>query len=234
VKVLVAEDSQEIVDTIRLCLSMRWPECGVVCTARGSELVTLVEREAPDLVLLDLGLEDQQGLGTLQSLREASWVPVIIVSGRGDELTRIRGLEEGADDYIVKPFSHTELLARIKAVLRRASRRAPWDAPQVLSGAGLAIDPNRRRLHVDGQPVDLTNSEWALLSYLLKNQGKVVSTQALATTVWGSSYVEGSAIRMCIRRLRRKLGDASGTHEIIRSHRGIGYSFDLTHEPRAS
>jgi DNA-binding response OmpR family regulator len=179
---------------------------------------------------LDLGLHDRPGIEALHELRQVSWVPVIIVSGQGDEISRIRGLEGGADDYIVKPFSHTELLARIKAVLRRATMRGHWDARRVLSGGGLVIDPDGRRLQVDGRPVELTNSEWALLTYLVKNAGKVVSTQALATTVWGSSYVEGSAIRMCIRRLRRKLGDTSRTHEIIRSHRGVGYSLEFTPE----
>ena len=230
-KVLVVEDSVEIFETIKLCLSIRWPACVVLGTARGSEVTTLVEQESPDLVLLDLNLVDQNGMDALQELRRTTWVPVIIVSGRGDELTRIRGLEEGADDYIVKPFSHTELLARINAVLRRSGRSRSTEGPIVISGRDLVIDHEKRRLDVNGQPVDLTNTEWALLAYLVKNEGRTIPTQALATAVWGSSYVEGSAIRMCVRRLRLKLGDDTHNPEIIRSHRGVGYSFDPTREP---
>lgn len=232
-KVIVAEDSHEVVETIKLCLSMRWPGCTVFGTARGRDLTPLVRREEPDLVLLDLHLEDQHGLGTLRVLREVSWVPVIIVSGQSDEVTRIRGLEEGADDYIVKPFSHTELLARVKAVLRRAGRSHQQAAGNVISADGLVIDTDKRRLYVDGKLTELTGSEWALLSYLLQNQGRVISTHSLAKTVWGSSYVEGSAIRMCIRRLRNKLGNDTRARSMIRSHRGVGYSLELSREASA-
>jgi DNA-binding response OmpR family regulator len=172
-------------------------------------------------------------MDALQDLRRTYWTPVIIVSGRSDEITRIRGLEEGADDYIVKPFSHTELLARINAVLRRVGKNNNQEGPIVVAGRDLVIDHEKRRLDVDGQPVDLTNTEWALLAYLVRNEGKTISTQALATAVWGSSYVEGSAIRMCIRRLRLKLGDDTHNPEIIRSHRGVGYSFDPSREASA-
>ena len=230
-KVLVVEDSAQVVDTIKLCLSIRWPECQVVHTARARDIQRFLEHESPDLVLLDLTLVDSSGLDALQELRRVSSVPVIVVSGQGDEISRVRGLETGADDYIVKPFSHTELLARVNATLRRTSGHRDWATTAVVAGRGVVIDRERRRLEVNGQAVALSSLEWALLSLLMESEGKVVSTQAIAFAVWRSSYVEGSAMRMCIRRLRSKLGDDKRKHKLIRSHRGVGYSFDFTAEP---
>lgn len=118
-KVLVVEDSPDIVDMISLCFELRWPEAKVVSTAEGNKGINMVRTENPDLVILDLGLPDIDGFEVLKNVRTFSNVPVIIVTVRGDEVDKVRGLELGADDYITKPFSHIELLARIQAVLRR-------------------------------------------------------------------------------------------------------------------
>lgn len=226
-KVLVVEDSQDVVETIKICLALRWPESVVIDTSHVCEVAGLVETEHPDLVLLDLNLGDEDGLEALHEFQQSPLVPTIIISGRTDELSKIRGLELGADDYLVKPFSNTELLARVNAVMRRSTGRRQLESSEVSVGP-LTVDLAKRRVHYDGEPVALTATEWGLLSFLVENQGKIMSTQALASAVWGSRYVEGSTIRMCIRRLRLKIHDDTERPVVIRSHRGVGYSFELT------
>ena len=120
-KALIIEDAPDIVETISLCFELRWPEVEVISTAEGNKGLTLAETESPDIIILDLGLPDTDGFEVLKDIRSFSNVPIIIVTVRGDEMDRVRGLEMGADDYITKPFSHLELLARMKAVLRRTS-----------------------------------------------------------------------------------------------------------------
>lgn len=226
-KVLVVEDSPEVVETIKLCVGMRWPDSAVVSTDSGDEAAPMMESEAADIVLLDLALNGMDGLGVLQELRKFSDVPIIILSGRGDDVSRIKGLEMGADDYIVKPFSHTELLARMKAILRRTSQSELWGDEGIISGKNFTIDLARRRVRVLDREVDLSLSEWNLLSYLARNERKVISNRVLAEKVWGSEFVESSAIKMCVRRLRLKLGDDPRNPQVIRSYRGVGYSFEM-------
>lgn len=225
-KVLVIEDAPEIVESIQLCVSIRWPESTVVSTARGAPGVQMVETESPDIVMLDLTLPDTDGLDVLKEIRAFSLVPVLIVTARGDETNRVKGLEMGADDYIVKPFSHTELLARMRAVLRRTHMPQLWNNEGVVSSRGLAVDLGTRRVFLNGSEVELTPLEWNLLSYLTRNRGKIISPQVLAERVWGSDEMETSAIKMCVRRLRSKLGGDAATSGMIRNHRGRGYSFE--------
>lgn len=228
-KAVVVEDSPEVVDTIALCLSIRWPDTVLHSAGTGAKALELIESEAPDIVILDLGLPDIDGLQVLKEIRRFSDVPVIIVTAKGEEMSRVRGLETGADDYVVKPFSHTELLARVKAVLRRTQWPELWEDEGLINGPGFTVDLAGRRVLRDGTEVGLTASEWRLLSYLVRNQGRVITWSMLAQRVWGSEYVTQSAIKMCIRRLRLKLGDDPQRPYIIRSHRGHGYSFALSH-----
>ncbi len=214
-KVLIVEDDPETVEVIKLCLSIRWANAEVMAVGNGSEVAHLVEMESPDV----------DGLNVLQEVRRFSSVPVIIVTARGGEIARINGLELGADDYIVKPFYYTELLARVKAVLRRTRTPEFWSNEAVVSGNGLTIDFKNGVLKVDGKEVKLTLTEWNLLSYFVRNQGKLVSHEVLAEKVWGAEFRNDPAIRMCVRRLRMKLGDDPQSPRIIHSHRGIGYRF---------
>jgi DNA-binding response OmpR family regulator len=154
-------------------------------------------------------------------------VPVAIVTVRGDELSKVKGLELGADDYIVKPFSHTELLARINALLRRSHMPQLRENGGIVTGKGLRVDLAGRRVFVDGHEVELTSLEWNLLSYLVRNEGRVIPHEVLAERVWCTQYIGRSAIKMCIRRLRTKLGDDGGSPVTIRSHRGRGYSLAI-------
>ena len=226
-KVLVIEDVPEVVATVGVCFRIRWPGASVISTDRGEEAPGLVETETPDIIILDLGLPDMDGLEVLREIRRFSELPVIIITGNGDETAKVIGLEMGADDYIVKPFAHTELMARAKAVLRRTHMPQLRGDMGVASGGGLNIDLSGRSLSVEGDEVSLTPTEWRLLSHLVRNQGKVVVHQVLAEKVWGTCFTDRAAIKMCVRRLRVKIGDASRIPAIIRTHRGIGYSFAM-------
>lgn len=231
-KVVIIEDTEEIVESIKLCIAIRWPDCVVLSTARAKEGVRLVQSISPDVVILDLVLPDGHGLDVLKDIRAWSEVPVVIVSVKGDELSRVKGLEMGADDFIAKPFSHTELLARLRAVLRRTRMPSLWQDAGVVTGRNLTIDLGSGRAFVDGQETELSATEWKLLIFLARNEGRIMTPEMLASKVWGVNFVEPSTIKMCIRRLRMKLGDNTQAPRIIRSHRGRRYSFELTKDLR--
>jgi two-component system, OmpR family, KDP operon response regulator KdpE len=226
-KVVIIEDTEEIVESIKLCITIRWPESRILSTPRGKEGLRLIQNESPDLVILDLVLADGYGMDVLKDIRTWSDVPVIIVSVKGGEVSKVKGLELGADDFIVKPFSHTELLARMRAVLRRAHMPSLWQDAGVLKGRNLTIDMGSGRAFVDGKETELSATEWKLLIYLARNEGRIIPSEMLASKVWGVSFVEPSTVKMCVRRLRMKIGDDTRAPRIIRSHRGRGYSFEL-------
>jgi DNA-binding response OmpR family regulator len=234
VTVLIVEDAQEVAESIRLWISLRWPDCVTLTTPRGAEGLHLVQAESPDLVILDLTLPDGHGLDFLTEIRRLSDVPLLIVSGAADEATRVKGLELGADDYVVKPFSHMELLARMQASLRRAHMPERRKDEGVVTGENVSIDLAAGRVYVTGVEALFSATEWKLLAYLARNPGKVVSTSDLARNVWGLNYVENSTIKMCIRRVRLKLGENMQSPRIIRSYRGRGYSFELPRDARAN
>ena len=224
-KVLVIDDFPDEVEIIGLCFRMRWPDATVISTGSGREAVGLVETGAPDIVILDLDLPDVQGVRVLKEIRRFSDLPVIVVSGDPEETTKINALELGADDCLSKPFPPTELMARAKAVLRRTHMPELRDDSGIVRGDGISIDLSRRRMLIDEQEISLTPTEWRLLTYLVRNEGRVISHRVLAEKVWHSEYTTGSAIKMCVRRLRHKIGDAGHCSAMIRTHRGMGYSF---------
>ena len=224
-KVLVVEDAKEVVEAVELCCTIRWPDAEVISTDRGLLVPDMVEAELPDIIILDLGLPDVDGMDVLQALRKTSDVPVIILTARSEDSSRVKGLELGGDDYVVKPFSPTELLARMNAVLRRSTGASALG--KVVTQDGLQIEIGSQRVRIDGKDVNLTPAEWNLLAYLATNQGKIISNTELAEAVWGSSYIEDSAIRMCVPRLRIKLNDDPRSPRLLHSHRGLGYSFEV-------
>jgi DNA-binding response OmpR family regulator len=226
-KVVIIEDTEEIVESIKLCITIRWPECVILSTPKGREGLRLIQTELPDVVILDLVLADGHGLNVLKEVRTFSDVPVIVVSVKGDEVSKVKGLELGADDYISKPFSHTELLARIRAVLRRTHMPSLWQDAGLVQGNKLSIDLGAGRAYVDGRETEFSATEWKLLSFLVRNEGRIIPPDLLASKVWGLNFVEPSTIKMCVRRLRVKLGDDTRSPRIICSHRGRGYSFEL-------
>lgn len=211
-RVLVVEDDPAIFDPLIAGLDRNGFE---VTHARvGLGVVSLVQQHSPDVMLLDLGLPDIDGLQVLRDVRRVSDVPIIIATARGDETDRVVGLEVGADDYVVKPYSIRELSARIRAISRR--RRSEPAA----GGGRIRVDRNRHEVHVDDALVDLTLKEFELLAVLAEEPGRVVTRQELFSRVWDPVWIgSGKSLDVHIATLRRKLGSA----DLIETVRGVGY-----------
>ena len=206
-RALVVEDDPNIVDLIRSNLAVRGFD--TVVSTDGSRALRLLETESPDIVLLDLMLPEIDGFELCRLIRERSSVAIIVVSARGGERDKVSALNVGADDYMTKPFSIEELLARINATLRRtrpASAAVAESAPEVITIADLAIDLTSQQVNRGGQPVHLTPTEFALLRELALNRGKLLSHAHLLRRVWGRGYeTETEYLRVYVRRLRAKL-----------------------------
>jgi DNA-binding response OmpR family regulator len=220
-KILVIEDDRSIVQTISLAAGVRWPEAEVISTRLGEMGIEVVEREAPDIVILDLGLPDTDGFDVLRRIRLFSAVPVIILTVSGEEDDIVRGLEWGADDYLVKPFRQTELLARLRALIRR--HRPPDHAPVLVCGA-LRFHPSGRQLFLDGTEIGITPIEGNIVHHLMKNAGRVATYSSLAEAVWGDDYPGTTdSLKVHIARLRRKIEADPGQPRLILTRPGIGY-----------
>jgi two-component system KDP operon response regulator KdpE len=184
------------------------------------------DRRRPDLILLDLGLPDRDGLVVLRHVRRDATTPVLILSARGEEQMKVRALEQGADDYLTKPFGLAELRARMAALLRRAGGPVADPSGRVVLGP-VSLDQGRHLVRVDGRPVDLTPHEFELLRVLLQHAGRVVTRTRLLRAVWGAAYAEeGHYLHVYVSRLRRKLSDADPSGRaaaIIVAEPGVGY-----------
>ena len=225
-RVLIIEDNPEIVQSVVLCFELRWTGVEVLSTAEGKIGLKMAEEESPDVIILDLGLPDIDGLDVLREIRSYSNMPIIILTVRGEELDKVKGLEMGADDYIVKPFAPAEFLSRVKAVMRRSQTLDVRSDEEAYVRGKLRIDFAARELTVGGNLVKLTPSEYKLLYYLVKNEGKVVPHQVLLERVWGPEYTEETDyIKVYVQRLREKLEEKPGNPKIILSERGVGYKF---------
>jgi len=219
-KVLLIEDDKEIIDAISLAFRIRWPEADVISTRLGQKGYELVESELPDIVILDLGLPDISGFEVLRQIRLFSKVPTIILTVRADEADVVKGLEWGADDYIIKPFRQLEFLARVKALIRR---QAPSEEESLVYGP-LRLDTTARQLYSGGKEINLTVTENHILSHLMRNAGRVVTHSSLAEAVWGDDY-PGSAdsLKVHIRRLREKIEEDPSHPALILTRTGVGY-----------
>ena len=216
------EDDQEIVEFVSLAFKVGSPEVELLSTNIGEEGIELVEKESPDIVILDLGLPDIDGFEVLKQIRLFSTVPIIILTVRGEEPDIVRGLEWGADEYVVKPFGQMELLARVKTLLKR--QHPTTEEPPFYHGP-ICFYPSTGQLIMAGEDVSLTRTESLILQHLIRNTGRVVTHSSLAETLWGEDY-PGSidAIRVYIRRLRGKLETDPGRPQLILTKAGIGYS----------
>jgi len=216
--VLIVEDDENIADLFRRYLSREG--LGVHWVSTGKAALDAVRTLKPAVILLDIGLPDMDGVAVCQQLRaEKNWTPIIFCTARDDEISRILGLEMGADDYITKPPSPREVVARVKVWLRRASG-LPMDAQQVTI-ANVTLDPSARTILVDNRSVDLTATEFDLLAYLMSRPGHVFSRDELLSHVWGYSSVVGTrTVDVHVAQLRAKLGEPNP----IRTARGVGYS----------
>ncbi len=222
-RILAVDDEPEVVDVVRLCFNLRWPEAEVIAAGTGQEALTAIEEQAPDLVLLDIMLPDMDGFEVCEEARRFSDVPIIMLTARDAEVERVRGLEMGADDYITKPFSHLELLARSRAVLRRYQNQPPA-VGETYEAGNFQMDYGTRRVTVGGKQVRLTPIEYGLLYHLTRNAGRVMPHRTLLAKVWGREYTsELDYLKVYIRRLRHKLGEEVDANIAIESERGVGY-----------
>jgi len=229
-KVLVVDDEQNIVELISFNLKREGFE--VLTANDGLEALKKARNEKPDLIVLDIMLPTMDGLEVCRQLRQDAGtrtIPVIMLSARGEELDRILGLEIGADDYVTKPFSPRELLARIKARLRRFDKTGTGGGegkPERLVLGRLVIDQERFEVRVDGEKQDLTPKEFELLRFMAQEPGKVFSREQLLEKIWGYDFAGDSrTVDVHIRHLRQKLEKYPGMPQCIETVRGVGYRF---------
>jgi two-component system KDP operon response regulator KdpE len=226
VKILVVDDEPDVVESVRLGFTLQWREVDVIEANDGDMALSLVESEHPDIVLLDVGLPGMDGFEVLRQVRAFSDVPVLMLTARDDAMDKVKGLELGADDYVTKPFNHLELMARVKAVLRRLEMPAPASRTPSFRAGDLEVDFAKQEVRLRGERVVLTPTEYKLLYHLVRNAGHVLEHGTLLAKVWGREYVdEVDYIRVYVRRLRDKLGDSSDSPRYIQTERGIGYRF---------
>lgn len=223
-KLLLVDDDAEIRASLRVAFQLQWRDVELLEAADGADALLMVEDARPDLVLLDIGLPDIDGYQLLGEIRGFSAVPVIMLTARDEPIDKVRGLEAGADDYIGKPFDHLELMARVRAVLRRVDLKAPTSRAASYRRGDVEIDVEAREVRVRGERVSLTATEWRLLQLLVANAGWIVPYDRLAGRVWGrDEYAHLDALRVFIRRLRSKLDDDAANPRYIETVRGVGY-----------
>lgn len=225
-KVLVIDDDPDVIEVINLTFEMRWPDSVMICAHNGDEGIQMVDSEDPALVILDIGLPDMDGFTVCQEIRRFSDVPIIMVTVRNKESDIVRGLQMGADEFIVKPFRPIEFMARVQSVFRRTQANASDADQKPFQFGALTVNFASRQVHVHGQPVKLTPTEYQLLYHLTKNAGKVLSHRTLLGKVWGRDYLEESNyLKVHIKHLRQKLEDNSSDPKYILTERTIGYKF---------
>ncbi|MFB0546269.1 MAG: response regulator transcription factor, partial [Anaerolineae bacterium] len=188
-KILVVDDEPDVIKVVTMSLQVQQPTWEVLGAYDGEEALNLLERERPDLVILDIAMPDMNGFDVLKEIRLFSDVPVIMLTVRDEEIDKVMGLHLGADDYIIKPFSHLELMARVQAVLRRAQGLPlTHEAPFVCGD--ITVDFDRRQVTVKGASVTLTGTEYRLLYHLVRNAGQVLTHEVLLARVWGREYTD--------------------------------------------
>lgn len=234
-KILIIDDDPDIVEAITLSFGLQWPDATVLGAADAAEAQAAFTRENPDVVLLDIALPDADGFEVLRWIRERSDVPVLMISARGEEIDKVRGLELGADDYITKPFGYLELSARIRAVVRRAQSLPPMSGGGKFESGDLVVNYSSHEVFVKGKQVRLTPIEYKLLYQLTRNAGQVLMHDHLLTKIWGPEYLgELDYLRIYIRRLREKLEANPQQPVQILTERGLGYRFNPHPNPDAA
>ena len=224
-KLLVVDDDPHILEAVGTSLQLQWPQGEIISAADGLAGLAAFYEHAPDLIVLDLMMPGKNGFDVLREIRRVSAVPIVLLTARDEDLSEVRGLELGADDYLVKPFSPLVLLARVKAVLRRAEQNSPARGQPDFVAAGLAIDYQSHEVTLRGEPIKLTPVEYKLLTYLARNAGRLLAHQTLLDAVWGTDYVATpDYLKVFISRLRAKLESKDGPR-FIETERGVGYRF---------
>src|SRR3954465_12577834 len=227
-KIMVVAEDPDGVEAITLSFSLQWPETTIIPALGGRTALQKFDRERPDVVLLDIALPDIDGFDVCRLMRERSDVPILMISARGEEIDKVRGLELGADDYVTKPFGYLELSARIKAVMRRAQALPPVSGDGYFEAGPIAINYATHQVVVDGKVIKLTPIEYKLLYQLTRNAGQVLLHDHLLTKIWGPEYLgELDYLRIYVRRLREKLEADPQRPVQILTERGLGYRFEL-------
>ena len=225
-RILIVEDEPSIAEVVGLYLQRAG--YNIQTAADGKQAMTFLERGIPDLVVMDLMLPEIDGLSLTRWLRERSDVPVIMLTARREEIDRIAGLEMGADDYVIKPFSPQELVSRVRAVLRRTKReQAEVEAERALEFAGLLIDPRSRTVTVTESPVELTAKEFDMLYLLARHPRQVFTREQLLERVWGGAeYIDAGTVTVHVRRLREKIESDPSKPVRLLTVWGVGYKFE--------
>ncbi len=225
-KFLIIDDDKSIVEAVTIGLQFQWRDAAVHSAKDGEEGLRFFLDLTPDVTLLDINMPFMSGFEVLQKIREVSDAPVLMLTARGDEMSKVKGLEMGADDYLVKPFSHLELFARIKAILRRSEMPVPMNAAPSFVSGDLTVSFDSRELTLKGEPVKLTPTEYKLIYQLVRNAGRVMTFDMLLSKVWGDEYRgDMDYLKTYVSRLRKKLGDDSEHPRYILTERSVGYRF---------
>jgi two-component system KDP operon response regulator KdpE len=221
-RVLLVDDEPQLLRALGINLRARGYD--VITANDGADALTVAARHPPDLVLLDLGLPDMEGVEVVAGLRAWSTAPIIILSARHEQAQKVAALDAGADDYVTKPFGVDELLARIRATLRRAS---PVEDTAVVTTEAFTVDLAARTVRTEAGEVRLTPTEWHILEILVRHPGKLVSQQQLLREVWGPAYsTETNYLRVYIAQLRRKLEPLPSRPRYLLTATGLGYRFE--------
>jgi two-component system KDP operon response regulator KdpE len=224
-KILTVDDEPDVIKVITMSFNLQQPDWQVLSARDGETALELVDRERPDLVLLDVAMPEMDGFQVLKEIRRFTDVPVIMLTAKDDEMSKVMGLERGADDYVTKPFSHLELLARVRTVLRRVQSLPLVHEEPFVSG-NLRVDYAQRKLFVDGKDVPLTQTEYNLLYYLVRNAGQVLTHEMLLNHVWGPEYAdEVDYVKVYISRLRAKIEPDPRHPQYILTEHNLGYRF---------
>lgn len=224
-KLLIVEDASDVAEVVAFGARMTWPDCNVTIAGGGQEGLDKFSAESPDLVVLDVSMPPPDGFEVCRRIRETSQVPILMLTVRDGTLDKVRALDLGADDYLTKPFDHLELLARLRALVRRSQHPTSPSGPTFASG-DLTVDFATREVRVRGDLVPLTSTEFRLLEELVRHAGIVLTHQALLERVWGPEYTRDTHyLKVFIRRLRQKLGDDAEHPLYIQTEWGTGYRF---------
>jgi DNA-binding response OmpR family regulator len=231
-KILIVDDDHDLLEALGLGLQLQWQGVTILTATDGETALTRFYDETPDVVLLDVGLPRLDGFEVLRRIRRVSDTPVLMLTARGEELDKVRGLEIGADDYVTKPFSPLELLARIKAVLRRSELPPPVRAAPSFSADDLTVNFDSQEVRRADQTIALSATEYRLLFQLVRNAGHVVPRETLLARVWGDEYRDQTDyLKVYISRLRAKLEDDPERPRFIQTERGLGYRFARSPAP---
>lgn len=224
-KVLIIDDEPDVVEALSLAFKLQWRSWEVLTALEGESGLRVFASESPDVVVLDISMPGMDGYEVLRHIREISDAPVLMLTVKSDEMDKVKALELGADDYITKPFGTLELMARIRAILRRAEN-PPTASHPIIKCGDLSMDFSSREVLSKGQPVKLTPIEYNLLFHLVRNAGRVLPHKALINKVWGhENGADLISLKVYVRRLRQKVEKDASNPAYILTERGIGYRF---------